>query len=139
MSEFRLVHFGIASLAAVAMASPVSGRSYRAACDADSPRAKSFIASANSTFPRLDSLQRARLGWRSAPKSVMLVTQSATCDSIVAAHNRFVAGQHAAYRVSRAVIAKAGSAFLLELPPAQVPAERMIFIYDSTLKFTAIY
>jgi hypothetical protein len=139
MSEFRLVHFGIASLAAVAMASPVAGRSYRAACDADSPGARSFIASANSTFPHLDSLRRARLGWRTAPHSVILVTREATCDSVLAAHNRFVAGQNAAYRVSRAVIAKAGSAFLLELPPAQVPAERMIFIYDSTLKFTAIY
>ena len=70
---------------------------------------------------------------------MILVTREATCDSVLTAHNRFVSGQNVAYRVSRAVIAKAGSAFLLELPPAQVPAERMIFIYDSTLKFTAIY
>jgi hypothetical protein len=107
-------------------------------CDVTSPHAASFIATANATFPHLDSLRVSRLGWRSAPKSVTLVKEAKKCDAVVAAHNKFVDGKQA-YRLSNAVIAQAGNSYLVEVPPGNGVAQHMIFVYDSTLKFTAIY
>jgi hypothetical protein len=107
-------------------------------CDVNSPHAASFIATANATFPHLDSLRVSRLGWRKAPRSVSLVKEAKKCDAIVAAHNKFVDGKQA-YHLSNAVIAQAGSSYLVEVPPGNGVAQHMIFVYDSTLKFTAIY
>lgn len=108
-------------------------------CDANSPDAQSFLASASTTFTQLDSLRRLRLGWHSTPKTVTLVTETATCDRVVAAHNKWADGKYAAYKVTRTPIAKAGPSYLVELPPGRGPAERLIFVYDSALNFTTVY
>ncbi|MGH7523785.1 MAG: hypothetical protein ACREK8_05730 [Gemmatimonadales bacterium] len=108
-------------------------------CDATSPRATRFIATANATFPHLDSLRVTRLGWRKAPKSVTLVKDAKKCDAVVAAHNRFVNGNHKAYHLTTAVVAQADGSYLVEVPPGNGVAQNMIFVYDSSLTFTAIY
>lgn len=144
MSDHRFGRFEAATAAiaatvlAVTAAVPVHARLV-AGCDVKSPRAETFLAQANATFPRLDSQRIARFGWHKAPRVVTLVTQPAKCDAIVAAHNAFVNGKHPAYHLTKAVIAQAGSSYLVEVPPGPGAAERMIFIYDSTLKFTAVY
>lgn len=140
MSDLSLGHLGVAAVAVATLAAADAvPRPGSAGCDTDSPRAATFLAIANATFPRLDSVRIARLGWRKPPKAVTLVKQRAKCDSIVAAHNAFVEAKHAAYRLSDAVIAQAGSSYLVEVPPGNGIAERMIFVYDSTLKFTVVY
>lgn len=108
-------------------------------CDVTSPRAAKFIATANATFPHLDSLRVTRLGWRKAPKSVTLVKDAKKCDAVVAAHNRFVNGNHKAYHLANAVVAQADGSYLVEVPPGNGVAQNMIFVYDSSLQFTAIY
>jgi len=140
MTGIRIIQFGVLAATAVAIAAarlPKSASAARA-CDASSPHAKAFLAAANTTFPRLDSLRRLRLGWRTAPKSVTLVSSPATCDAVVAAHNRFVNGRYAAYRVTTPVIAKADGSYLVDVPPGG-PSEELIFIYDSAYQFRAIY
>jgi hypothetical protein len=140
MTSIRIVQVGLIAAAAVTIAAarlPKSASTVRA-CDASSPHAKAFLATANSTFPRLDSLRRLRLGWNAAPKSVTLVSSSATCDAVVAAHNRFVNGKYAAYRVTTPVIARADGSYLVDVPPGG-PSEELIFIYDSAFQFRAIY
>jgi hypothetical protein len=140
MSAFPLIHTGMAAVATVvAMAAGPTVRRSPTGCDATSPRAKTFLANANATFTQLDSMQRVRLGWHEAPRSVTLVTRDVMCDSIVRAHNKFVDGRYAAYRVTNVVVVRAGNSFLLELPPARVPAQQMIFVYDSTLRFKTVY
>ena len=140
MSDFSLGHLGVTATAVAAIAAAAAPpRPGPAGCDTDSPRAAKFLATANATFPHLDSLEIVRLGWRKPPKAVTLIKKRAKCDSIVAAHNAFVNGKHAAYRLRDAVIAQAGSSYLVEVPPGNGAAERMIFVYDSTLKFTVVY
>ncbi|MGH7581779.1 MAG: hypothetical protein ACREL5_00980 [Gemmatimonadales bacterium] len=108
-------------------------------CDATSPTAKAFLARALSTFPNLDAAGRQRLHLTAAPKTVTLVTATATCDAVIAAHNRWLDGRFRAYKVTRTPIAKAGSSYLLDLPAGKGPVEREIFVYDSTLHFVALY
>jgi hypothetical protein len=108
-------------------------------CDATSPDAKGFLATASETFTRLDGAKLQRLGWKSPPASVALVTQTAVCDAVVSAHNKWADGKYASYRVTRTPIAKAGTAYLLDLPAGHGPAERLIFIYDSAYRFTTVY
>ena len=100
MSRYRYDRSGIAiALAAVLLAAKTTpAHPNIGGCDVNSPHAASFIASANATFPHLDSLRAARLGWYKTPSSVTLVKEQKKCDAIVAA-----------------------------------------LVYDSTLKFTAIY
>ena len=140
MPDMRHFRLGAAMIAVTALlatkTAPASPRP--TGCDVDSPHAVSFIATANATFPHLDSLRASRLGWRTAPKSVSLVKEAKKCDAIVAAHNKFVDGKQA-YHLSNAVVAQAGNSYLVEVPPGNGVAQHMIFVYDSSLKFTAIY
>jgi len=140
MPDIRSFRLGAVLVSATALmaAQPAPNRPAQHGCDVNSPHAASFIATANATFPRLDSLRVSRLGWQRAPKSVTLVKEAKKCDAIVAAHNKFVDGKQA-YRLSNAVIAQAGNSYLVEVPPGNGVAQHMIFVYDSTLKFTAIY
>ena len=141
MSWFRMVQSvaAVGASAALLAARPAVRHESSPGCDTSSPRASKFLATANATFPHLDSTRVARLGWRKAPKSVTFVTQPAKCDAIVAAHNRFVNGNHAAYHLTTAIVAQAGDSYLVEVPPGPGAAEQMIFIYDSSLKFTAVF
>ena len=111
-----------------------------AGCDASSAHATSFLANAQSTFPRLDSAGAARLGWRAAPKTMSLVTAPAKCDAIVNAHNAYVSKGNAAFRLTSAAIIQADGTYLVEVPggTAAVP-ERLIFVYDTALKFRVVY
>jgi hypothetical protein len=140
MPDYRPFRFGAAIMAVTtllaARTAPV--RPGPTGCDTTSPHAVSFIATANATFPHLDSLRAARLGWHTAPKSVALVKEAKTCDAVVAAHNKFVDGKQA-YHLSNAVVAQAGNSYLVEVPPGNGVAQHMVFVYDSSLKFTAIY
>jgi hypothetical protein len=140
MSDFRPFRLGAALIAVTALlaAKTAPAGPGPAGCDVDSPHATSFIATANATFPHLDSLRAARLGWHAAPKSVALVKEAKKCDAIMAAHNKFVDGKQA-YHVSNAAIVQAGNSYLVDVPPGNGVAQHMIFVYDSTLKFTAIY
>ena len=140
MPEIRPFRLGAASIALTALlaAKTTPVRPGSSGCDVNSPHAASFIATANATFPHLDSLRASRLGWRTAPKSVSLVKEAKKCDAVVAAHNKFVDGKQA-YHLSNAVIAQAGNSYLVEVPPGNGVAQHMIFVYDSSLKFTAIY
>jgi len=108
-------------------------------CDATSSTAKAFLASALRTFPNLDAAGRERLHLTATPKTVTLVTATATCDAVIAAHNRWLDGRFAAYKVTSTPIARAGPSYLLDLPPGRGPVERLIFVYDSTLHFVAVY
>ena len=141
MADYRILEIGSAFVIVTALlaARSAPGGQHPPGCEVNSPRAAAFIATANATFPRLDSLHVERLGWRKPPKVVTLVTRPEKCDSIVAAHNRFVNGKHPAYRLTTAVIAQAGSSYLVEVPPGPGTAERMIFVYDSSLTFRTIY
>jgi hypothetical protein len=140
MPYFRPFRLGAALIAATALLAARSAPAGPApvGCDVKSLHATSFIATANATFPHLDSLRVSRLGWRKAPKSVTLVKEAKKCDAVVAAHNKFVDGKQG-YHLSNAVIAQAGSSYLVEVPPGTGVAQHMIFVYDSSLKFTAIY
>lgn len=140
MPDYRPFRLGAAIIAMSALlaAEPAPARPGLPGCDVTSPHAASFIATANETFPHLDSLRASRLGWRTAPKTVTLVKEAKKCDAVVAAHNKFVDGKQG-YHLSTAVIAQAGNSYLVEVPPGNGVAQHMIFVYDSTLKFTAIY
>lgn len=140
MPDIRPVRLGAAMIAATALltANTTTARPGLIGCDVTSPHATTFIATANATFPHLDSLRVARLGWRTAPKSVALVKEAKKCDAVVAAHNKFVNGKQA-YHLSNAVIGQADNSFLVDVPPGTGVAQHMIFVYDSSLKFMAIY
>jgi len=138
MPDFRLVQLGVVTLAAVAISAAKPGPTPAtvSACDASSPHAAAFLAGANATFTKLNSAQITRLRMTAAPRSVTLVTQATTCEAVLTAHNAFF-GKYAAYKVTRAVIAKAGSSYLVEVPGGSEETE--IVVYDSTPKFVAVY
>lgn len=136
MTRVRLIQFGVVTVAAIAISAAKPGPTPAVRdCDANSPHAKAFIALANSVIPHMDDeWSKDRLGVSKPPKSVTLVTQAVTCNAVLAAHNKSVGGKYAAYRVSTAAIAQAGTSYLVYIP-AGAPSEEMVFIYDSTLRF----
>ena len=108
-------------------------------CDVNSAHATKFLASTQSMLPKLDAPGAQRLGWQRAPSAVMLVTQSAKCDSIIAAHNAYVSKSPTPFRLTVTAIVQANNSYLLEVTPANGASENMIFVYDSALKFRVVY
>jgi hypothetical protein len=141
MSRSHVVTLGCTALAIVALAAMTPAKhSAGPGCDG-SPSAATFLARSRAEFGKLDSAGSARLGWKSPPKNMSLVTRAATCDAISTAHNAYVTRVKSAnLKVTRASIAvEADGTYLLDVAPSTPGSEHVTFVYDTAYRFRVVY